>query len=252
MRLEELINQHYNELNENDLMIWQYIQSNKQVCTDISIEALSNACAISRATISRFTQKIGFEGFREFKLHLKMELTAELVQSDVLIENVCQSYHKSIDMMKQANLNHICEHIYSAHQLFVFGTGEVQNAASKMIKRMFMNTKRFFVTLYGKSEVRMAIENICEDDLMIIISLSGENALALEAAKKLKAKGAYVISITDLSNNTLARLANENLYITSNQLMDVGGTSFESCASYFHVVELLCIRYLMYLREHTH
>lgn len=252
MRLEELVNHYYNELNENDLMIWQYIQANKQSCAEISIETLSSACAISRATISRFTQKIGFEGFREFKLHLKMELTSELVPSDVLIEDVCESYHKSIDMMKKVNLDPICEHIHNAQQLFVFGTGEVQNAASKMIKRMFLNTKCFFVTLYGKSEVRMAIENISENDLMIIISLSGENTLAIEAAKKLKAKGAYIISITELSNNTLARLANENLYITSNQLMDIGGTSFESCASYFHVVELLCIRYMMYLREHHH
>lgn len=31
MRLEELVNKYYDKLNENDKMIWQYIQANKKM-----------------------------------------------------------------------------------------------------------------------------------------------------------------------------------------------------------------------------
>ena len=32
MRLDELINEKYNILNDNDLLIWQYIQEHKKTC----------------------------------------------------------------------------------------------------------------------------------------------------------------------------------------------------------------------------
>lgn len=249
MRLENLINENYDKLNENDILIWRYIQNHKKECCSISIEDLARKCCISRTTISRFTQKISFEGFREFKVRLKLEYEQEQVQSAVLLDDVCSNYIKCIQSVKETDMNEICQQIFRANRLFVFGTGEVQDAAAQMIKRMFMNAKRFFVTLYGKSEIAMAIEDLGPEDFVIIISLSGENALAVNAVKKLRRQEAYILSITGLSNNTVAKMSNKNLYITTNNLMNIGGVSFETCSSYFNVVELLCVKYLIYLQK---
>lgn len=178
-----------------------------------------------------------------------MEYNEELTECGVIIDDVCNNFVKCIQTTKETDMQEICERIYNAKRLFVFGTGEVQNAAANMIKRMFLNFKRFFVTLYGKSEVAMAIEDLNEEDFVIIISLSGETELAVNAAKKLKSKGTYLLSITKLNDNTVARLSNKNLYITTNKLMNIGGASFETCSSYFNVVELLCVKYLTYLQK---
>lgn len=253
MRLDELVNENYNRLNDNDLLIWQYIQNHKKECCFGSIEELAGKCCISRTTISRFAQKLGFEGFREFKVHLKLEYDAEKTRKDVLLEDVCLNYVKCIETARDTDMQEICEYIYNAKRLFVFGSGEVQNSAAQMIKRMFMNEKRFFVTLSGKSELSMALEDLTAGDFMIIISLSGENELAVQAAKKVKGKGAYLLSITGLSNNTVAKLSNKSLYVGTNHLRNIGGVSFEACSAYFNLVEILCIKYLMYLehKEHT-
>lgn len=48
MQLEELVNQYYDDLNENDLMIWKYILAHKKECCEISIDELSKRCNISR------------------------------------------------------------------------------------------------------------------------------------------------------------------------------------------------------------
>ena len=80
MRLDELINEKYNILNDNDLLTWQYIQGHKKECSSVSIEKLAAKCCISRTTISRFTQKLGFEGFKEFKIRLKMEYENDQVK----------------------------------------------------------------------------------------------------------------------------------------------------------------------------
>lgn len=249
MRIEELVNQHYNNLNENDLMIWNYIINHKNECCNISIEELSKKCNISRATISRFTQKISFEGFREFKMRLKLEWEQDGIKNNLLADEISRNYVKSIELINDTDLKDVCSRIYNAKRLFAFGTGEVQNSAAKMIKRMFANAKTFFITLHGKNELMMAIDNLEEEDLVIIISLSGENTLAVEAVKRLRSKGVYVVSITKLSDNTLARYANKSLYIMASELMKIGGVYLEACSSYFNVVELLFVNYILYLQN---
>lgn len=41
MKLNELVFQHHDELNENDILIWNYIANHKQECETLSIEALA-------------------------------------------------------------------------------------------------------------------------------------------------------------------------------------------------------------------
>lgn len=249
MRLEELVNKHFDKLNENDKMIWQYIQGNKKKCCDISIEELAEICCISRTTISRFTQKLSFDGFREFKLHLKMECEKDTMQDKLLLEDVCGNFIRGIQAAKDMNMDEICEHIFCAERLFVFGTGESQYAAAQMLKRMFMSVNRFFVTLYGRSELTMALEDMNTNDVAILISLSGETEPVVSAAKAMRMKGVYTVSITRLSDNTLSRLCRTNLYIQPNPFVKKGGVSFETCSSYFNVIEILCIKYMLYIKS---
>ena len=54
MKLEELINKNYRQLNENDLYIWNYINHHKKECEHLSIDELALRCNVSRSTILRF------------------------------------------------------------------------------------------------------------------------------------------------------------------------------------------------------
>lgn len=249
MRLEELVNRHFDKLNENDKMIWQYIQGNKKKCCDISIEELAQLCAISRTTISRFTQKLSFEGFREFKLHLKLECEKDNEQDQLLLKDVCNNFVRGIQTARDTNMDEICERILCAERLFVFGTGESQYAAAQMLKRMFMGANRFFVTLHGRSELTMALEDMGANDMAILISLSGETEPVVPAAKTMRFKDVYTVSITRLSDNTLARLCRTNLYIQPNPFVSRGSVSFETCSSYFNIIEILCIKYILYVKR---
>ena len=51
MKLEELINKNYRQLNENDLYIWNYINHHKKECEHLSIDELALRCNVSRSTI---------------------------------------------------------------------------------------------------------------------------------------------------------------------------------------------------------
>ena len=41
MKLEKLINDNYDKLNENDLHIWNYLLSHKEECKSLSIQGLA-------------------------------------------------------------------------------------------------------------------------------------------------------------------------------------------------------------------
>lgn len=71
MKLEMLINKHYDDLNENDLSTLHYIIVHKKKCLNMSITDLSTYCNISKSSILRTTQKLGFSGFSEFNMRLK-------------------------------------------------------------------------------------------------------------------------------------------------------------------------------------
>ena len=58
MTLDELVESRYDELNENDLYIWQYIFHHKTECQKMSIQQLAHACNVSHTSIIRFTKKI--------------------------------------------------------------------------------------------------------------------------------------------------------------------------------------------------
>lgn len=247
MKLEELVNNNYDRLNENDRYIWKYICNNKRECCRLSIDELAKKCNISRTTISRFTQKLSLEGFGEFKVRLKLELVENDSIKDSSVEEVYQDYYKTINDMKEKDVLEICRMIYNAKNLFVYGTGSVQNAAGNELKRHFISVNRFFVTLNGEAEMDTVLDKATEEDLIVIISLSGEKKSAVEHAKKVKAKNIPSISITRLSDNPIARLCDQNLYVITKQIKIKDVVTCENVGQYFILIEMLFLKYIMYL-----
>lgn len=69
MKLAELVDKYYSDLNLNDLHIWRYILGHKKACENMSISELAEHCNVSKTSILRFTQKISLNGFSELKFY---------------------------------------------------------------------------------------------------------------------------------------------------------------------------------------
>ena len=79
--LTERINAHLRELSEADRCIWRYIAANRAAASRASIHELARACAVSSASVVRFAQKLGFDGFGEMKTVMRMETVPAAVPS---------------------------------------------------------------------------------------------------------------------------------------------------------------------------
>lgn len=248
MELEKLIDRYYKNLNETDLIIWNYIQTNINSCLDYSVEEMAIACSVSRATILRFAKKLSLNNYSDLKLYMKMYQQGIERENSIDLDFVCQNYHGLIDDFKVKDLTPICKKLDDAHRIFVYGTGNAQKSEIHELKRIFLSAGKCIYELFDVGEVMMIANTFTDNDLILLISLSGETKSALEIAKKVKSTGIHTISLTRLKNNSLARLCEDNLYVGTTFIQGINNLNYEVTTLFYILLEMLFIKYIEYKR----
>lgn len=248
MRIEELLNTHYDEFSENEKYVCHYLSRHYSECCRKSIEEFALNCNVSKTLLVRFSKKLGLSGYSELKARIKLELKEKERNTDGLLQIMTESYHKMMDDLMKKNLSHFFSKLYSARRVFVFGSGSSQARAASEMKRIFLPVKEI-IHLHGH-DLYTALQKIATPkDLIIIISLSGESNTVVSLAKVLRANHVPTVSITRLKSNTLASLCGENLYISSIQLPIKYDLEYEITTPYFILIEYLYLSYQNYLTE---
>lgn len=90
MSLEALVNQNYQHFSESDRVVWAYLSNHREECKDIAIKRMAEHCCVSHSAVMRFAQRLGFKGFAELKLYLKMDGQKVPVKND--LTHICELY----------------------------------------------------------------------------------------------------------------------------------------------------------------
>lgn len=243
MRLEDLINTNYDHLNENDMEIWNYIKQHRKLCELLSIDDLASRCHVSRTTILRFAKRLGLKGYAELKVYLRID-NANCEEHQSGLELVYHKYKSYMNEIKDRDFTNVIELIRNAENAYVYGTGSIQNNVAMEIKRSFLFVDKLFFNITSATESYIYPEVINPQDMIIMISYSGENVQMLEFAKKLKTKGVPIVSITATRDNTLAHLATEALYVEVPNLINPLGPRYEGLVNYFILVDFIMVKYM--------
>lgn len=249
MKLEELINKYYKKLNETDIHILKYIMNNKSTCYYLGINDLADQCNVSRSSILRLAQKLEFSGYSEFRVFLKWQDKEDPAEEKNSTKILSEDFHETIKYIQSEDFTDICKLIYHANQLFIFGTGTVQLNCALELQRMFLPVQKYMNVIHSQSEFETLVKNLRKDDLVIIISLSGDTTAIFPAVQNLVAKGICFISVTNLVNNRLARMTPYNLYARSSVVASYNGTPLKTCASFFMIGEAIFSHYVDFLME---
>lgn len=244
------MNEHYDSLNENEIHILNYIMNNKKECSGLSINELAIKCNVSKSSMLRFTKKLGFSGYSEFKYCIKWETESKESNVDerniteVLIEDIQSTLrHLNLDQIDE-----ICEVIYKARRVFVYGTGYSQVNVAKDLQRNFMAINEYFYMIHDNDQIETIVEDLTSEDVMIIISLSGNSKILFPVMKQLNAKKITVISMTNLKSNYLSSMAQYNLYATSSYVK-TPIRDLITFIPFFILGEVLSRQYLLYKME---
>lgn len=248
MKIEELLNKHYNEFSINEKYICNYLVNHYEECVKNTVEEFSKNCNVSKTMMVRFAKKLGLSGYSELRAHIKIELQEQRGSVDGLLQTMTESYHKMMDELVKADFSSFFSKLKEADRVFVYGSGSSQSRVASEMKRIFLPVKEM-IDLQGH-DLCYALKKISTPkDLVIIISLSGDSEPVVELAKVLRTKHVSTASITSLSNNKLASLSEDNLYIHSVRVPSQYQLEYEFTTPYFILIEYLYLSYQVYLQK---
>ncbi|MGN1400957.1 MAG: MurR/RpiR family transcriptional regulator [Bacillus sp. (in: firmicutes)] len=251
MKLEELINIHYDQLHENDFHILKYILNHPNDCYNLGINDLAKKCNVSRSSILRLAQKLNFSGYSEFRVYLKWEYQEKNEPKST--NNYPELFKREVDAtfknLNMENMKQSCTLIHRSRKVFVYGTGSAQLNVAFELQRSFVSLHKLMVIIHDKKEFETMLPIMNTEDCIIIISLSGDTPTLKPKVQKLIAKGIPIISITNLKNNQLAQMTKYNLYATSSEINLDNGVNYYSLATFYLVCEMLMYQYIDYLED---
>lgn len=248
--LVEIVNTHYDKLNDSDIQSLSIIMENAAQMAGMSIEEAAKRCNTSKSTILRLTQKLGFSGYSEFKSCLKWENQTQAINHQDAFESIRKDFMTTCQQLESSsNLGKVARSIHLAHNVVLYGTGQAQRYCAMEMQRLFMEVNKYIYHVGASDEFRMLAKNLGPDDLVIILSLSGNTNKIKDTLQLLKLKDVKMASITNLQNNSLSAMCDYNLYAVSSPLKLAENLEHNSFMNFLTVVEYIFLTYLECIEE---
>lgn len=244
MHIEELMSKNFNQLNENDHYIWEYVSTHKKECANISIDDLAEKCHFSRSTVLRFCKRLGLSGFSEFKVFLRLDLMKS--QHYKQLDQLFDSYQQYMEEVKHQDLTDVVKCLSEANNIYAYGTGINQNSVVEEFKRSFLSANRIVFSISSHNEIENYVPVIEDNDVVVLISYSGNTQKVVEFAKKVKTRGAKIIAITASRHNELSKIADFSLFVQGAQLKTRIGPPYEGLVNYFILIDGIVVAYIEY------
>lgn len=216
--IERRMNNAQNKLTTVDYNILNYLLTNKQKIQEMSIHEISEKVYVSSASIVRLAQKLNYAGFSEMKYAMKSEREDNSDKFRSSISLLEEDIHDTLNLISEQNLEPIFESIKSSKRIFCYGTDWGEKTAANYLSRNFLACEIFIYQFPSITEFLWAIDDMKEDDLVIILSFSGDNTELKRLIPLLKAKNISILSITPLSGNFLSSESTFRLYYKATQL----------------------------------
>lgn len=238
MRFEDIINKSADKLNTNDMQIVSFLLRNKNTIDDMKASEISDLVYSSPATLTRLSKKLGFNGFSELRYFISNESKeikhARTDNTAALIKDM----HDTMNLLSQTDLGPLVKLMHESHHIYLYGTDWGEKRACNLMARNFLACRLALYTIPSITELKWILPSFHDDDMLIVISFSGENVEMNQSLLQLKLRKIPFISITPLAKNTLASRADYNLYYCSTRL-NLSSSSTNTEYNYFSPLEFV-------------
>lgn len=239
---------HDNELfTKTELEIIQFINSNPHLMTTLSINELAALTYSSNASIIRICKKLGFNGFRDFKMeYIRQMESLKYIQDDIdfsfpfqhdeptwqIINHISNVYKESIDLINGsldiAELESIVNILDHSQRVFVYAIGDSRITAMNFTNKLVKIGKFFFIATENREEDYFSRFATSHDAALFISysqSLSYKNSL-----RSLLQRHCQIISITSQQNSILTKYAHHHIVIPHKENSDKIATFYSQIA----------------------
>ncbi|MDF2673868.1 MAG: hypothetical protein K0R09_2133 [Clostridiales bacterium] len=224
------INNLKNDFSSSESKIADFIIKNTDMVYNLTASELSSLTDTSPASIIRFSQKLGYEGFKELKISLAKEMPKKDIDEDKIYEKITihDSLSEIINKIAVGHINAIkntiklidekvimdaVEAISSARRINIYGVGGSSLVAQDLQYKLVRIDMPAYIYLDNHLQL-VSAANITSKDVAIAFSHSGKTIETYRALEISKQRGAKTISITKFGENPISNVADIKIYTT--------------------------------------
>lgn len=252
--MENIFYKHYDTFSETEKGICDYIMKHSENVLSLTLLEFAKESLSSKSSVIRFCQKLGFTGYSEMRNYVKWQLKS--IEKEhfpyCFLDQITNDATYFLNTLETTHWLPIFEKIQSAKNIYILTTGLTQQNQALELQRLLMlsgkNTGILSANQYS-SEFIHVTETIDTPDLIIILSLSGENNQLENVVKQLKLLKITLLSITNYSNNWLSRNCTFNLYAPSSKSPFPDDWWLRTTSTFFLLIESFIFSYNDYLKS---
>ncbi len=216
--LTQISNQ-YASLSYSEGLFADYVLANRDSIIHMAIAEVSENIGIASSTIIAAVKKLGYSGFREFKLALASELLNPAgawkhvpgskepegtnTYRQVVLSNIA-ALKESLETMEYSLIEDAASLLLNAGHIYIFGVGTsgvLAREAHDFFFRLGLNST-FSEDLHYQL---LAASRLKEGDIALLISQTGINKDIINIAEKIKETGQTIIGISNYMGTPFAK-----------------------------------------------
>lgn len=219
-----LIESKYNIFTQTERGIADFFLKNTENI-DLSARNITKVLFVSNASLSRFAQKCGFSGYREFSYEYRETFVEkpEVRAAKTVYESYQELLSKTYNLMNENQIARLVDLLYAKSRIIVFGLGSNGYAAKEMESR-FMRIGVDIDSLDHPDRIRMQAPFLSSKHLVIGLSLSGETEPVLYLLKKANKRKVATVLFTSSYNEKFNEFCDEVVLVASLQHLNSGNT----------------------------
>lgn len=241
----------YSTLPPREQRVAKFVLGHPEKVLSMSVTALAQQTRTSDATVVRFCQRLGYDGYREFRIRVARELrtagpTAVSVNpDDRLTELVAMARDAAVAAVQTtcneldfAELERAADAMAAARRVDFYGAGESAVVASDAHMK-FLRLGIIGMAHMNAHMQAMSATLTTAGDVAVAISHSGATRDTVDALACAKEAGATTLAITGLADMPIEAYADIVLYARANE--DFGRGSFAARLAQLTVLDILFV-----------
>lgn len=231
--IEKVILDNFDQLPKNQKKIADYILKSMSDAAFQSVVEIGEICDVSKATVVRFAQSLGFEGFFEFRNSLQaavhnkftyMERLPLIAESerDILYRVARQdvkNINQTIEYIQLEDFDHMINAIDRSDTIYTFGLG-ISALMAQILSYSLHQVAVKSRSLVGEPlTFEEQVMYLTKKDAIIIFSFPPYSRRSIEVARLAFAQEIPVIAITDKLTAPINDFASHKLLIQSENML---------------------------------
>ncbi|MGM0125989.1 hypothetical protein IGI37_003390 [Enterococcus sp. AZ194] len=255
----------YNDLSPKEQKIANYILENPKIVSQSSISDLSSTLEVADSTFFQFTKKLGYNGFKDFKVAMLIqenditsisihenikENDSELIMAKKVFTSNITTLTDTMNLIQEKDLNTAMEIMTHSKRFYFFGVGGSEIIATDAYHK-FLRTS-IPVTHSSDYHVQLMEASLLgPTDCAFCISHSGSSKETIELATVAKETGAKVIVITSHAASELAKIG-DIVFLSIAEEIEFRSEALSSRISQLSIIDSLYVIFRFLNREESY